>query len=252
VSSAVEAFRHQVATFDETVRTVTGEQWQLPALPYSWNLHGLVAHLLQIDRYMERVLGFAEGHRDEHETDHLQFGREAIAAELTRAPESTIASWRETVARLDPHLDSLDLDREITFHQWPFSVRSLLVARAFEVWTHADDIRRAVGDAMASPSPADLRVMSNTSVGSLPLAIHVVAERVPDGSARIVLTGDGGGVWDLQLGRGGPELVTIVADVVDYCRVASRRIAVDELHATVEGDQALGERLLTAATIIAV
>jgi uncharacterized protein (TIGR03083 family) len=252
VSTAVDAFRHQVAAFDDVVRSVAGEQWRLPALPYPWTLHGLVAHLLQIERYMERTLGFAEGERDEFETDHLRFGRDAIAAELTRSPESTVASWREAVARLDPHLDSLDLDREVMFHQWPFSVRSLLVARAFEVWTHADDIRRAIGDEMAAPAAADVRAMSSASVGSLPLAIHVVADPVPDGSARIVLTGEGGGVWDLQLGRGGDELVSIVADVVDYCRVASKRIAVDGLQATIEGDHRLAERLLTAATIIAV
>jgi uncharacterized protein (TIGR03083 family) len=251
-SSAIEAFRHQVAAFDATVGAVTGEQWQLRALPYAWNIHGLVAHLLQIDRYTERALGLAGGEPDEFETDHLEFGRDAIADELTRSPESTVAAWRAAVARLDQQLDALDLEREIMFHQWPFSVRSLLVARAFEVWTHADDIRRAVGDPVVAPSAADVRVMSSTSVGSLPLAIYVVADSVPDASARIVLTGDGGGVWDLQLGSGGPELVTIVADAVDYCRVASRRIAVDELHATVEGDHALAERLLTAATIIAV
>jgi uncharacterized protein (TIGR03083 family) len=252
VSTAVEAFRHQLAAFDHVVRTVAGEQWELPALPYPWTLHGLVAHLLQIERYMERTLGFADGERDEFETDHLRFGRAAMADELARRPESTVESWREAVARLDPHLDSLDLDREVMFHQWPFSVRSLLLARAFEVWTHADDIRRAVGDEMVAPTAMDVRAMSSASVGSLPLAIHVVADSVPDGSARIVLTGEGGGVWDLQLGRGGHELVSIVADVVDYCRVVSKRIAVDELQATIEGDHRLAERLLTAATIIAV
>ncbi len=102
------------------------------------------------------------------------------------------------------------------------------------------------------PAPADVRVMSDTSVSSLPMAIYVVAEQVPDCTARVVLTGDGGGVWDLQVGAGGAERVTIVADAVAYCRVASRRIGVNELAASVEGDAALAERLLTAATIIAV
>ncbi|MBI5089320.1 MAG: maleylpyruvate isomerase family mycothiol-dependent enzyme [Actinobacteria bacterium] len=251
-SSPVEAFRHQVEAFGEVVEAVAGEQWQLRASPYRWTLHGLVAHLLQIERYMERALGFADGPADEFEADHLAFGQAGIADELTRSPESTAAAWREVVARIDPRLDSIDLDRELTFHQWPFSVGSLLIARAFEIWTHADDIRRAVGVDVVSPSPTDVRAMSDTSVSSLPLAIHVVADHVPDGTARLVLTGDGGGVWDLQLGRGGPELVSIVADAVDYCRVASRRIGVDELSATVEGDAALADRLLTAATIIAV
>ncbi|MGD9995817.1 MAG: maleylpyruvate isomerase family mycothiol-dependent enzyme [Ilumatobacteraceae bacterium] len=251
-SNPIEAYRHQVAAFDDVVRAVVGEQWQLPALPYQWTLHGLVAHLLQIERYMERALGFADGPADEFETDHLRLGQQEIAEELTRSPESTIEAWREVIARIDPQLDSLDLEREITFHQWPFSIRSFFVARSFEVWTHADDIRRAVGAGVVTPAPPDVRAMSDASVNSLPLAIHVVSDHVPDGTARIVLTGEGGGVWDLQLGAGGPELVTVVADVVDYCRAVARRISVDELLADVEGDRVLAERLLTAATIIAV
>jgi uncharacterized protein (TIGR03083 family) len=251
-SSSIDAYRHQVATFSDVVDMVAGEQWQLRAEPYEWTLHGLVAHLLQIERYMERALGFAEGPPDEFETDHLMFGRAEIADELTRSPASTIAEWRAVTARIDPQLDALDLDAQLMFHQWPFAIRSLLVARSFELWTHADDIRRAIGHPVVGPEMSDVMVMSNTSVSSLPLAIHVVTDHVPDGMARVVLTGSGGGVWDLQLGAGGPELVSVVADAVDYCRLAARRVAVDEIDALVEGDARLAERLLTAATIIAV
>lgn len=251
-SDPVEAYRHQVAAFDQVVRMVAGEQWQLSAVPYDWTLHGLVAHLVQIERYMERVLGLADGVRDEFETDHLQFGRAAIAEELAGPPESTVDAWRAVVQRIDARLDSLDLDTDLMFHQWPFAVRSLLIARSFELWTHADDIRRAIGVAEAGPAMPDVLVMSDTSVRSLPLAIHVVADQVPDGTARIVLTGVGGGVWDLQLGAGGAELVTVVVDALDYCRLAARRIGIDELESVIEGDTDLAERLLTAATIIAV
>ena len=251
-SDPVAAFRHQVAAFDEVVQQVAGEQWQLDALPYQWSLHGLVAHLLQIERYMQRALGLAEGPTDEFELDHLKFGARQIADEMTRSPASTVEAWREAVAAVDPHLDALDLDAGLVFHQWPFSISSFLVARSFELWTHADDIRRALGHPTVAPMLTDVMVMSDTSVRSLPFAIHVVSDRVPDGMARMVLTGPGGGVWDLQLGAGGPELVSVVAEAVDYCRLAARRVSVDSLTAVIEGDAALAERLLTAATIIAV
>lgn len=251
-SHPIAAFRHQVAAFDEVVGQVVGEKWRLNATPYDWSLHGLVAHLLQIERYMQRALGLAEGPRDEYETDHLKFGAAQIADELTRSPASTVDAWRQAVAAVDPYLDALDLDAGMVFHQWPFTISSFLVARSFELWTHADDIRRALGQQVAPPVPPDVMVMSDTSVRSLPLAIHVVSDHVPDGMARVVLTGTGGGVWDLQLGAGGPELVSVVADVVDYCRLAARRVSVDGLDAVIDGDAALADRLLTAATIIAV
>jgi uncharacterized protein (TIGR03083 family) len=251
-SSPIDAYRRQVEVFDEVVSSVAREQWQLRAEPYEWTLHGLVAHLLQIERYMERSLGLSAGQPDEFETDHLRFGADEIAGELTRSPESTVLEWRAVVARVSPQLDSVDLDRNLTFHQWSFSVHTLLIARSFELWTHTDDIRRAIDQPVAGPTLPDVLAMSDTSVRSLPLAIHVVSDRVPDGVARIVLTGVGGGVWNLELGAGGPELVSIVADAVDYCRVASRRLNVGDLDATIEGDTDLAGRLLTAATIIAV
>jgi uncharacterized protein (TIGR03083 family) len=250
-SSPVAAYRHQVAAFDALVGTVRGDQWHLPAVPYRWTLHGLVAHLLQVERYMERTLGLADGQPDAFESDHLELGRDEIETELRRSPAETVASWRDVVGRIDPRLDALDLDHDVQFHQWIFSTRSLLVARSFEVWTHADDIRRAIGEPVVAPVPPDLRVMSAASVASLPLAIYVVADQVPDGAARVVLTGEGGGVWDLQLGAGGDELVEIVLDTVDYCRVVAGRVGRDELDVVVAGDAALADRLLAAAAIIA-
>jgi uncharacterized protein (TIGR03083 family) len=251
-SSAVEAYAHQVSTFAEVIRQITDEQWLRPAAPYSWTVHGLVAHLLQIERYMARVLGFTTGEADPAERDHLQFGAARIEDELDRSPADTFAAWCEVVDDVLPRLDMVDLDDRIMFHQYPFSVGSMLVARSFELWTHADDIRRAVGIPHARPVGADVRLMSDVSVTSLPLAIHVITDRVPNSQARLVLTGDGGGVWDLQLGQGGPETVSIVADVVDYCRVAARRIKPEDLVVDVVGDVELAMQLLRSAAVVAV
>jgi uncharacterized protein (TIGR03083 family) len=251
-SSPTEAYVHQAADTAAAFTSVPDDAWSRQASPYEWSLHGLVAHLLQVERYFERTLGVAQGPAQPGEVDHLQLGAAEIEAELQRPPRETLDDWRATVARISARLGELDLDRSVTFHQWPFSLRSLFVARAFELWTHADDTRRALGQGVVAPHAADAAVMSDTSVRSLSLAIHVVSQHVPDGSARVVLTGDGGGTWDLQLGAGGGELVTIVADVVDYCRLAARRFEPETIPATIDGDRAVALDLLRAATIIAV
>ncbi len=65
-----------------------------------------------------------------------------------------------------------------------------------------------------------------------------------------MLTGLGGGTFDLG-GAPGPT-TTIVTDVVDYCRVAARRVEPDDLDCTIDGDTALAADLLRAAAVFAV
>jgi uncharacterized protein (TIGR03083 family) len=250
-STPVEAYLHQADALSDLLAGLPAAAWDRPAKPYEWTVHGLVAHLLQIERYFARVVGGA-GAPVGDERDHLALGAAEIEEELTRRPAEAVADWRAVVDGLRPALAGADLHRALQFHEWPMSLGSLLVARAFELWTHADDIRRAQGEGVVTPSAADIRVMSATSVGSLPLAVHVVTQHPPDASARIVLTGEGGGTWDLSIGHGGERAVTVVADVVGYCRLAARRCTLAELDAELIGDADLGRDLLRAATIIAV
>ena len=177
-------------------------------------------------------------------------GANVIAAELAGGFRRTFAAWKaqatDTIAAIRSRPEALD--DQVVFHGWPVSVETLLVARAFEVWTHADDIRRATARPMQTPPPRDLRAMSMFSVAHAPAARPGGAR---EGPARIVLTGPGGGTFDLD-GPGAERTVTLVADVVDYCRTAARRIDIDELPAVIEGDRDQAHALLTAARVLAV
>jgi uncharacterized protein (TIGR03083 family) len=131
---------------------------------------------------------------------------------------------------------------------------SLLVARAFETWTHADDIRRAVGRDLEPPAAPTLQRMADLSVTSMPAALEVAGRAHPDKTGRVVLTGAGGGDWLIPLGFGEvgetPDVV-LTADVVDWCRVASERMAPEHLPRTVEGDPAPADDLAAAASVFA-
>jgi uncharacterized protein (TIGR03083 family) len=252
-SAPIDVYRHQTETLSALLDTLADDDWRAVAEPYDWTVHGLLAHLLTIERYMGRLLGIVDGDPVADEHDHLAIGGAEIAAELTNDPIATVDAWRSAVAINLSGLAEVDLDRVVVFHEFRFAVRTLLIARGFELWTHADDIRRAAARPVGTPPKGDVRTMSSASVRSLPLAIHVVpGATVPDGTARIVLTGDGGGTFDLVLGRGGERLVTIVADVVDYCRVASRRLLPIDAEMTVDGDARLAGDLLAASSVVAV
>jgi hypothetical protein len=70
---------------------------------------------------------------------------------------------------------------------------------------------------------------------------------------RLVLTGPGGGTWDVAVGddQSEPVFVRIVADAVAFCRLVANRLRPDELDARVNGDTARAARVLAAAGTLA-
>ena len=78
---------------------------------------------------------------------------------------------------------------------------TLLIVRAFELWTHENDIRRAMGWAASVPDPSTLRLMTELAARLLPQAGAGLGEPV---DVRLVLTGPGGGTWDVTVGAARP------------------------------------------------
>lgn len=135
-----------------------------------------------------------------------------------------------------------------------FSRDSLLVTRAFETWTHADDIRRALGRPEEPPPAEVVQRMADLSITTMPAALEVAGRAHPGKTARIVLTGDGGGDWLIPFGFaevGETPDVVLTADVIDWCRCVSERLAAEALRREVEGDPALADDLAAASSVFA-
>lgn len=251
----VDLYTLRVRSLRRLLDSLRHTDWLAPVDPYDWTVHGLVAHLLVIERYTATQFGIdtpeVDG-VDGLDDDHLTLGAATIAEEVRREPEVTAAAWAVAARRMVDLLatDAYRPDRRARLHGWPFSQSSALVARAFELWTHADDIRRALGRPLEVPSAAELRTMSSFSVRGLPFLVQLRfpgAQVVP---VRVVLTGAGGGTFDI--GGDGDRVALLAADVVDYCRVVARRLAPNRLDAVREGDRRVLETLLDAASLFAV
>jgi uncharacterized protein (TIGR03083 family) len=133
---------------------------------------------------------------------------------------------------------------------------NFLVARAFENWIHRDDLRRAQGQAPEAPPPAELHEMANLSMRTLPFALLVTDRAHPGKVARVVLTGPGGGEWQLSMGghaavEGARPDVTLTTSIVDWCLVAGERLEPGELDHTSDGDVDLAGDLVAAAPTFA-
>src|SRR5215218_3620903 len=167
----------------------------------------------------------------------------------------TRARWREAVDAVRRWAtDPANADAGVQWLALHFTRDSLLIARSFETWTHADDIRRALGHPLESPPAGSLRLMADVSVTAMPAALEVAGRAHPGKTARIVLTGDGGGDWLIPLGfseTGETPDVVLTADIVDWCRCASERLAPGALPRRVEGDPALADDLAAASSAFA-
>jgi uncharacterized protein (TIGR03083 family) len=191
----------------------------------------------------------------------------AAARQAGRDPAQTLAEWREAVSRTLALVaarghDSHDgLDTCVALHGMQLPLRALLVVRAFELWVHENDIRLAASLPLAVPDPSVLSLMTRLAASLLPGAA-VRAEVPGPGRLHLVLTGPGGGTWDLEWDpewdtetasavRPGPAEVSIVADAVGFCRLVSDRMAPAELAPYISGDHDQAARVLTAAATLA-
>lgn len=247
------AFLDQVEALRAVVDGLTEEQWRRQVEPYPWTVHDMIGHLIGIESYLGSILGVCEFENVSADHEHLALSQPAVDLHRHDPPDALLGAWLAQAGLIEAHLrDSAAsrLDDEIELYRFPFTVGGAVVAHTFELWTHADDIRRALGRPVATPAPAILRAMSSLSVQTLLPATQVTAPHQADRTARLVLTGPGGGTWALGDGVAGPDVV-VVADVVDYCRMIARRIDPEALVADISGDRALALDLFRAGRLLA-
>jgi uncharacterized protein (TIGR03083 family) len=249
--SAAEAFARAADALIGLLSALSSEQWRTSVLR-ELDVQGLVGHLIGVERDVQRALASDDEVAD---ADHIASTQDVAAAQAGRDPADTRADWR-TAADLTLELITTGSHHSegslVSMHGMRLSVDALLVVRAFELWTHENDIRRAVGMPASVPDPSTLTLMTDLAVQLLP---HALARSGPATATdlHLVLTGAGGGTWDLPFGErsGHPEAtdLMIVVDAVDFCRLVANRVKPESLDVHVDGDGADG--VLAAAASLA-
>jgi uncharacterized protein (TIGR03083 family) len=203
--SPVEAFRRAAGALDELLGTLGVDDWSLPVLR-DLDVQGLIGHLIGVEEDVHRCLSGDPGVAD---TDHVEATQPAAGRQAGRRADQTRAEWRRTVGRT---LDlvrawagspaglslqaGLDPPAGLALHGMRLSLDTLLVVRAFELWTHENDIRQAAGLPLAVPDPSALRLMTGLAAPALPLGAARTGLDLPV-HVHLVLTGPSGG----DLGR---------------------------------------------------
>jgi uncharacterized protein (TIGR03083 family) len=252
VITSLEGYRRTVESFDALLADLTQEEWRLPVLR-DLDVQGLVGHLIGVERAFQAVLGMEPV---SGATDHVVATQPDADAQRGRPPAETRADWRARCQRTLDHLSTVDpaaLAEVVALHGMTLAVDRILIVRFFEMWTHDEDIRRATGRPLSAPDGSRLALMTELAVAALPTGLERAGRPRPGCTARIVLTGPGGGVFQPVLDRTAPTApdVRIVADATSFCRLVANRLSVVGLDAVVTGDEALGADVLAGAMALA-
>ena len=242
-----EAFSRAADAFYTTLRGLDGD-WTRPALR-GLDVQGLVGHLIGVENDVHRCLS---GDPDVADAGHVESTQAAAISHAGLPPARTRAEWRQATDRTLDLVRSADPAAKVAMHGMRLPVRALLLVRAFELWIHENDIRQAVGWAPSVPDASTLRMMADLAARLLPGAAARTGVHEP-ADIHLVLTGPGGGTWDVAVGdrQPDPAAVTIVTDTVGFCRLAGNRVTPAELDLYVTGDAELAADVLAAATKLA-
>lgn len=263
-AGAVDVHRIEADRLGALLRRLTPEQWRSSLDPpefAGWTVHDVAAHLTGNESLLARLLGITDPLAPETELDNESRAHATVARHRTLGAAATVAEYETFVAAVDTHVAGLtdeQLAAEIDWWGMPMMIRTALLVRAFETWTHADDIRRACGLPSLPPPVPSLATMSSTAVGWLPIMLALRGEEAPGKRARVVLTGAWEATHDVDLTEGVLELaagaapdVELRLDVVDFCRAVADRVGPAGLTYEAEGDTELAATIAAAIPALA-
>jgi uncharacterized protein (TIGR03083 family) len=252
--SPVEALRRAVEDFDSLLSALNEEEWHSPTPIRGLTVQGVVGHLIGVEEHVQRALS---GDPEMADIDHIAGTQDEAVRQTVRPVEQTRRAWREAADRTLALAAEADLGQVVKLYGRVLPVGGWLIVRAFEDWIHADDNRAAIGLPATVPDTPSLRLMTDLVARALPNGVA----RVPGGSTpvnlHLVLTGPGGGAWDVPIGahRGDspdqevPETL-VVADAVDFCQLAAKRLPPDDIKAYVTGAVDQAARIFAAAATL--
>ena len=250
-----EAFRRTLRAMDSLLADLTDEQWTAESVR-GLTVQGLIGHLIGVERDFDRaVRGLIPAQPGAD--DHVGSTQSSALEQLGKSPDQTLHEWRQAVT------DTLDLVRDlpesdrpappVSLHGVTLPLGDLLIVRAFEMWTHDEDVRRATGLPLSPPDDATLSLMSRLAATLLPYAMARTGRSAP-AEVRLVLTGRGGGTFTVQVGEatdGTLDRTRLIMDTVQFCRVVADRLADSDLTMDVSGDADLAVAALAGARALA-
>jgi len=259
----VDAFESSVRSLLAVAAELRADEWDRPTDLPGWSVRDVVAHIAAVESELvgEELPPPLESYGP-HVRD--EFGRhmeDGVAARRGCAPHLLVAELAAALDRRLPQMRAMSPDdppvRVPAGQQW--DTETLLRNRAFDVWMHEQDVRRAVG----RPGNLDGPGAQLTRLVLLRALPYLVAKRAggrPGQSIRLttsgavevdvlVAVGPDGRAAVVEDGTGSLPTAAAQLDWEALVRLSGGRARPEEVPVHVDGDRALADRLLAGLVI---
>jgi uncharacterized protein (TIGR03083 family) len=253
VAASVAAWRQSLAAIVEICAGLRAAGWDAQTECPEWTVKDVCAHLVGGELWM------SEGHPAP--ADGLAtIADRPVAARRARTGAEVHAELRDVFTLRQEQLAADPPDPRLpatTAYGIPVTVGILLTHRAFDVWVHEQDIRRAVGVPGNLDTPA-ARMSSEILLAGLGRVVAKLASAPRGSVVRFTVDGpvsfdravtvDGNGRGQLAPWAGGAEAGPVTTHLrmgwETYARLAAGRIPAAAAAVEVTGDEAVAGRVL--------
>ncbi|QIJ63282.1 zf-HC2 domain-containing protein [Streptomyces sp. JB150] len=235
---------------------------------------GVIAHLLAVDGLVALALGLDDPLGDITADRPTPAARTEACWRSSRIPptRSVRAPWREqshALVRAVAFTGGGAGRMTVPYHDFTLPLHDAMTDRAFECWTHAEDIADAVNYPYEAPSGRHLHRMIDLAARMLPEVLaarrraglaaparHLVAAGEPGRTLRLEIEGSGGGEWLIPLDSPAAspspdhEVAHVALDDVEFCGLAAGHVSPEDAAAGQDGDREAIRDVLSAAAAL--
>jgi uncharacterized protein (TIGR03083 family) len=263
MQSLLAAYDHALHSFQQLASTVREDQWTQPTACPGWTVREQVAHVLALElqlggRPLPPRLESYPDHVRNASGEHMENG---IAALRDVQPADLVTRLGAAVDEHLAQLRAMPLDPDAIVRGTlgkPVPLSRFLPIRVFDVWTHEQDVRRAIGAEPLTTGPATA-VAREQMMALVPFMVADRAELPVGSSFAIDAPGPLGGQVTVTVGEGGrpspsdgvadDATVTLRMTDATLMLLACGRLAPGDADVEVAGDPQLAWRVLGALAV---